>query len=240
MKNFAHRGFSGMYPENTMLAFQKAVEAGADGIEMDVQLTKDGQLVVIHDEQVDRTTDGKGLVRDYTLDELKKLDASYRYRGQIDAVTIPTFDEYCQWAKDQSIVTNIELKTGVYPYPGIEEKVWNMLKAYHLEDRVIISSFNHFSVLRMKELAPSLTYGLLTETWLVHPGQYTENLGVACYHPYYGSLTQETVDEIKSHGIIINTFTVNTEADVQDLLRKGVDCVIGNYPDMVRRILKGE
>ena len=83
MKNFAHRGFSGKYPENTMLAFKKALEAGADGIELDVQMTKDGQVVVIHDEKVDRTTNGTGLVRDYTLEELRKLDASYIYAGQM-------------------------------------------------------------------------------------------------------------------------------------------------------------
>ena len=83
MKNFAHRGFSGKYPENTILAFQKALEEGVDGIELDVQLTKDGELVIIHDESVDRTTDGKGLVVSYTLEELKKLDASSIYKGKM-------------------------------------------------------------------------------------------------------------------------------------------------------------
>ena len=97
MKNFAHRGFSGKYPENTMLAFRKALECGADGIEMDVQLTKDGELVVIHDERVDRTTNGTGNVRDYTLEELQKLDASYIYSEEVGFQTIPTFDEYCRW-----------------------------------------------------------------------------------------------------------------------------------------------
>ena len=149
MKNFAHRGFSGKYPENTMLAFRKALECGADGIEMDVQLTKDGELVVIHDERVDRTTNGTGYVRDYTLDELRKLDASYIYSDEVGFQTIPTFDEYCQWVSGTPLVTNIELKTGVYPYPGIEDKVWPVLQRYHLEEKVIISSFNHESVLRM-------------------------------------------------------------------------------------------
>ena len=113
MKNFAHRGFSGKYPENTMLAFQKAYEAGADGIELDVQLTKDGQVVVIHDEKVDRTTNGTGLVRDYTLEELRKLDASYIYTGEMGFNPIPTFEEYCAWVAGTDLVTNIELKTGI-------------------------------------------------------------------------------------------------------------------------------
>lgn len=223
-----------------MIAFQKALEAGADGIEMDVQLTKDGQLVVIHDERVDRTTNGTGFVRDFTLDELKQLNASYLYKDKTGVVAIPTFDEYCNWVKDTPLVTNVELKTGVYPYPGIEEKVWAMLQQYHLEDKVIISSFNHYSILHMKKIAPNVKYGLLTETWLVNPGAYTKALGVACYHPYYGSLTDDVIDELQAQGIEINTFTVNDEDAVKRLLAKKIDIVIGNFPDMVGRVLKGE
>ena len=237
MLNFAHRGFSGKYPENTMLAFRKAWEAGADGIELDVQLTKDGQVVIIHDEKLDRTTNGTGNVRDYTLEELRKLDASYIYAGQMGVNPIPTFEEYCAWVAGTDLVTNVELKTGVYPYPDIEEKVWDLLQKYHLENKVIISSFNHFSVLRMKELAPNLKYGLLEESWLLNPGAYVASAGVACYHPYHGSLTPETVAEVKSHNIEINTFTVNDEESVKRLHALGIDIVIGNFPDMVKRVL---
>ena len=137
-------------------------------------------------------------------------------------------------------MTNVELKTGVYPYPGIEEKVWAMLQQYHLEDKVIISSFNHYSILHMKKIAPNVKYGLLTETWLVNPGAYTKALGVACYHPYYGSLTDDVIDELQAQGIEINTFTVNDEDAVKRLLAKKIDIVIGNFPDMVGRVLKGE
>ncbi len=237
MKNFAHRGFSGKYPENTMLAFKKAVEAGADGIELDVQLTKDGELVIIHDEKVDRTTNGAGNVRDFTLAELRKLDASYIYTGKMDVNPVPTFEEYCEWVKDLPIVTNIELKTGVYPYPGIEAKVWKILQKYNLQDKVIISSFNHYSILQMRKLAPQLQYGLLTESWLVNPGAYVESVGVECYHPYYGSLTEETVAEVKSHNIAINTYTVNDVDAVKRLNTLGIDIVIGNFPDMVKKVL---
>ncbi|MGM9568748.1 MAG: glycerophosphodiester phosphodiesterase [Phascolarctobacterium sp.] len=237
MLNFAHRGFSGKYPENTMLAFQKAWEAGADGIELDVQLSKDGQVVIIHDEKLDRTTNGTGNVRDYTLEELRKLDASYIYAGQMGINPIPTLEEYCAWVAGTDLVTNVELKTGVYPYAGIEEKVWALLQKYHLENKVIISSFNHFSILRMKELAPNLKYGLLEESWLLTPGAYVASAGVACYHPYHGSLTPETVAEVKSHNIEINTFTVNDEESVKRLRALGVESVIGNFPDMVKRVL---
>ena len=125
-KNFAHRGFSGKYPENTMLAFEKAIEAGADGIENDVHLTKDGVPVIIHDELVDRTTNGKGYVKDYTYEELSKLDASYIF-PEYGVLHIPTLREYMELVKDKDIITNIELKTGVFEYPGIEEKVYAIL-----------------------------------------------------------------------------------------------------------------
>lgn len=237
VKNFAHRGYSGKYPENTMLAFRKAVEAGADGIELDVQLTRDGVPVIIHDELVDRTTGGRGCVKDLTLTELQALDASYIYAGQYGKNPIPTLREYCEFVKDLPITTNIEMKTGVFEYPGIEEKVWAMIQEYRLEDKVIISSFNHFTILRMREIAPKLKYGFLSETWIIDAGKYCHNQGVPCYHPMFRSLTEEAVRELKQYGLEINTYTVNTEEDVRDLAGKGVDILIGNFPEMTRDVL---
>ena len=237
-KNFAHRGFSGKYPENTMLAFRKAVEEGVDGIELDVQLTKDGEVVIIHDETIDRTTDGKGLVVSYTYDELRKFDASFKFRGQCGFNPIPTLREYFELVKDKNIVTNIELKTGLNEYFGIEEKVWKLIEEYKLEDRVLISSFNHYSVLRMKSIAPNLKYGLLTETWIINAGKYTEDVGVECYHPHFFSMTAENVKELKEHNIEINVYTVNEEKDIRDMIEKGIDIVIGNYPDLTKKILE--
>jgi len=237
-KNFAHRGFSGNYPENTMLAFEKALEAGADGIELDVQLTKDGEIVIIHDETIDRTTDGTGEVASYTYDELKKFDASFIFRGQMGFNKIPTLREYFDFVKDTNLITNIELKTGINEYIGIEQKVWDLIQEYNLADRVIISSFNHYSILRMKETAPELKYGLLSEVWIVDAGKYTHNLGVKCYHPHFANLTKEIVKEIKSYGIEINTFTVNREEDIKDLISKGIDIIIGNYPDLTKKVIE--
>ena len=110
MKVYAHRGYSGKYPENTMLAFKEAEKTGCYGIELDVQLTKDGEVVIIHDERVDRTTDGTGWVRDFTLKELKKLNAAAAWNGKYGFEPIPTMEEYCQWVKDTNLVTNIEIK----------------------------------------------------------------------------------------------------------------------------------
>ena len=236
-KNFAHRGFSGKYPENTLLAFEKAIQEGADGIENDVHYTKDGVLVVIHDERVDRTTDGIGYVRDFTYEELAKLDASYKFK-EMGPQRIPTLREYLELVKDKDIITNIELKTGVFEYPGIEKMVADMIQEFGLRDKIIISSFNHFSIQRMKAADPKMKCGLLEESWLVNAGAYVESVGVECYHPMYKNMTPEVVAEIKSHGLEINTWTVNEKDEIQEMFERGVDSVISNYPDIVNEVKK--
>lgn len=233
-KYFGHRGYSGNYPENTMLAFQKAMEAGADGIELDVQFSKDGRLVIIHDETLDRTTTGKGWVRDHTLEELKSLDASFKFTGQYGVNQIPTLCEVLDYMKDKDAVTNIELKTGVFEYEGIEEAVLNCVRKHNLSDKVIISSFNHYSILRMRKLAPELKCGLLTDCWLINAGKYVHDLDVPCYHPAFRNLTPEITKEIKQYGLEINTWTVNTLEDFRNLESLGVDVAIGNYPELIK------
>lgn len=236
-KNFAHRGFSGKYPENTLLAFEKAIEVGADGIELDVQLTKDGEVVIIHDERIDRTTDGKGFVADYTYDELSKFNASYIFTDEMGFNKIPTLREYFELVKDKDIITNIELKTGINEYLGIENKVWDLIREFHLEEKIIISSFNHFSVLRMKEIAPALKYGFLSEDWIIDAGKYTHSHGVTCYHPRFNNLIPEVIAELKSYNLEINTWTVNKEKDMRYLIENKIDVIIGNYPDITKKIL---
>ncbi|ABK61016.1 glycerophosphodiester phosphodiesterase [Clostridium novyi] len=238
IKNFAHRGFSSKYPENTLLAFEKAIELGVDGIELDVHLSKDNEMVIIHDENVSRTTNGEGYIKDLTYEEISKLDASYIYTGQYGFNKIPTLREYFELVKDKDVITNIELKTNIFEYPGIEQKVWELIQEYHLESKVIISSFNHFSVMRMRKIAPMLEYGLLSETWLIDAGNYVNNLGIKYYHPIFRNLTDEIVKEIHQYGIKINTYTVNTEEDIKDMISKDINIVISNFPDLVKEIMK--
>ncbi|MCR5278182.1 MAG: glycerophosphodiester phosphodiesterase [Lachnospiraceae bacterium] len=235
--NFGHRGFSGNYPENTLLAFDKAIQAGCDGIELDVHLTKDEQVVVIHDERIDRTCDGTGFVADYTLDELKKFDASFKFRGQCEHTTIPTLREYFDLIKDTDIITNIELKTGINTYPGIEGKTLALIDEYGLRDRIIISSFNHYSVLCMMTLAPNMEYGLLSESWIVDFAGYAKKLGCQYVHPIFCEVTDMFALETARAGIGINTWTVNEEADIREMISRGCHAIIGNYPDRVRAIL---
>lgn len=234
-KIFAHRGYSGKYPENTMIAFKKALECGVDGIELDVQLTKDGEVVIIHDETIDRTTTGKGFVVDYTYEELEKFDASFKFKD-LGFNKIPTLREYFQLVKDYDIVTNVELKTGINEYLGIEEKVWELIKEYNLEEKVIISSFNHFSVMRMKKIAPQLKYGFLSEDWIIDAGKYTHSHGVQCYHPRFNNLVPDVIKELKKYNLEINTWTVNLEEDMKYLYSNNIDVIITNYPELAQEI----
>ena len=236
-KIFAHRGYSGKYPENTMIAFKKALECGVDGIELDVQLTKDGEVVIIHDETIDRTTTGKGFVVDYTYEELEKFDASFKFKD-LGFNKIPTLREYFQLVKDYDIVTNVELKTGINEYLGIEEKVWELIKEYNLEEKVIISSFNHFSVMRMKKIAPQLKYGFLSEDWIIDAGKYTHSYGVQCYHPRFNNLVPDVIKELKKYNLEINTWTVNLEEDMRYLYSNNIDVIITNYPELAQEIKK--
>ncbi len=238
-KIIAHRGFSGKYPENTMLAFSKAVEIGADGIELDVHFTKDGEIVIIHDETIDRTTDGTGFVRDYTYEELSRFNAYGRFEGQFEFQKIPTLREYFELVKDvEGFITNIELKTGIFEYEGIEKAVIDLVKEFGLEDRTILSSFNHFTVMRCKEYEPSIKTGFLVESWIIGMGEYTKSHGIDCVHPIFVNLKPELYAEMKNAGREVNTWTVNEYDDIRRLADMGVDALIGNYPDRMTELLR--
>lgn len=236
-KNIAHRGFSGKYPENSMLAFQKAYEAGCDGVEMDVHLTRDHVIVIMHDEDIARTTNGKGLIKDYTYEELRAFDASAEFRGMYGFTPIPTLKEYCTWAKNLPLLTNIELKNSVYYYDGLEEAVIRMLREYGMENRVILSSFNNASILKCRKLAPEIVCGFLMEGCIGNAGAYAASMDVPCIHPEWRALSEEEIASAKQHGIQINTWIVNEEAEMRRLARLGVDGIITNFPDRCKKVL---
>ena len=234
MKVVAHRGYSGRYPENTMLAFQKAVEAGCDEIELDVQLTKDDVVVVLHDERIDRTTDGAGYVRDYTYEELKQFNAAKCWDGRYDRMAIPTFEEYCLWVKDEPVTTNIEFKTSIYYYEGLEEKTIALLRKYHLEKKVMFSSFNHVSLLKAKELEPDIECGILVDDGLGNAGYFCSRYGFECYHPNGAKLTDDVVESCTRHGIKINAWTINDMALLERLGDLNCSGAITNFPGICR------
>lgn len=233
-KVIAHRGFSGRYPENTMLAFRKAIEIGAEGAEFDVQLTRDNIPVIFHDEDLSRVAGYKVFVKDLTYRELSRYDVSYKWRDQIAPQHVPTLAEYFELVRDLDFLSNIELKTAIFEYPGIEQIVIDLIRDYDLSDRVILSSFNHYSLLRCKEIAPEIPCGILYECRLAEPQEYAARLGMEYLHPWHIFLSDAELDKYDAAGIKVNAWTVDHAEDMRYLLQK--NCVTGimsNFPDLL-------
>ncbi|HAH62404.1 MAG TPA: glycerophosphodiester phosphodiesterase [Treponema sp.] len=232
MNIFAHRGYSGIYPENTMTAFMKAAGTACYGIELDVQLTKDGTVVVIHDERVDRTTGGTGWVEDFTFAELQRLNANKTHPEAAEQEHIPSFEEYCAWVQRTNLVTNVELKTGCVYYSGLEEKTLDIIKKYNLEPRMFFSSFNPLSLVLIKRIAPEIPCGLLVERPVVHAGKMCVQFGFEYYHPGTDGLTEDAVKECRAAGRKVHVWTVNEIEDKTRLEQWGVDGIFTNFPEL--------
>ena len=160
---WGHRGASGHAPENTLPAFKMAADMGADGVELDIQMTSDGVIVVCHDETIDRTSNGAGWLKDFTFDQLRRLDFS-NGNGAYEGTKIPSMEEVLDLLDPTGLTINIELKTGIIFYDRIEEKILELVKRKGWEDRVIYSSFNHYTVRRIKELDPAAKSAFSTPT----------------------------------------------------------------------------
>ncbi|MCJ8011326.1 glycerophosphodiester phosphodiesterase [Paenibacillus sp. KQZ6P-2] len=235
--NFAHRGSSKICPENTMAAFRKALEQGATGIETDVQLTKDGQLVLIHDETLERITSGTGWVKDHTLKELKNLDAGGKFDSAFQDERIPLLDELLELVKDTETIVNIELKNGVILYEGLEQKVIDRVRAFNMSERVVISSFNHYSLVLCKKLAPEIRTGILYMEGLYEPWEYAKTIKADALHAYHYAVLPEFVQGAKTSGMVYHPFTVNDVKEMQRLLQAGVNGIITDYPDRLAALL---
>ena len=236
--NYAHRGASGYYPENTLLSFEKALDMGCTGIETDVQMTSDGVLVLIHDEMVNRTTNGKGLVKDFTYKELKALDAGSWMNASFSGQFIPTAEELISLIKDKDIRINFELKTGIVQYENIEKKLIDLIYKNNLQHKVILSSFNHYSIVKCKEISKEISTGLLYMEGLYKPEKYAKYVGANALHPYFYALNAEIAEGIKKAGLSINTFTVNEENQMKYFCGLNIDGIITNYPDKLNKIME--
>ncbi|KHO62245.1 MULTISPECIES: glycerophosphodiester phosphodiesterase [Thermoanaerobacter] len=234
----AHRGDSRNAPENTLASFKRALEMGADGIELDVQLTKDGQLVVIHDERVDRTTDGIGFVKDFTLKELKRLDAGIKFDKKFAGERIPTLYEVFELIGHKNFIVNIEIKSGIVLYPGIEEKLIKAIEDYDFEDRIVISSFNHYSLRDVKRMAPEFKIGLLYQCGLVEPWHMAIRMEAYSLHPFYFNIIPELVEGCKKNNIKLFPWTVDRKEDMEMMIKAGVDGIITNDPETLINLLK--
>ncbi len=232
-KIYAHRGASGYAPENTLEAFELAAGMGADGVELDVHLTKDGELVVTHDEEIGRVSDGAGRVADRTLRELKALRFNKTHPEYRDA-RIPTLGEVFALLRPTGLGINIELKNSLIDYPGLEKRVIELAAKDFSLDRVIFSSFNHASMLRVKEIDRKLVCGLLYEASMVRPWEYAGSLGMDALHPHYSEVITPGGECAAAHraGIRVHTWTVNRREDLAAVIREGADILITNVPDL--------
>lgn len=235
--NLAHRGFKAAAPENTMIAFEMARQAGADGMELDVQYTKDGHLVIIHDETVDRTTDGKGWVKDFELEQLRQLDAGSSFDPKFQGERIPLLSEVLEWARSSGMFLNIELKTSIVLYPGIEKMVIDMMDQYKMREQVLLSSFNHYSMRTVKQIDSSLPIGLLYESPLVDPWLYAKHMDAVAIHPDFRNVNAEIMHGCNEHNILVNPYTINEIEDLQRMIELGVNSIITNHPDRLKELL---
>lgn len=235
MKVFGHRGYSAKYPENTLKAFEMAIEAGADGVELDVQMTKDGQLVVIHDETIDRTSNGKGWVKDYTYEELLKFNFNQLF-PDLGEMKIPLMSEVFELIKPSNLMINIELKTGIVFYP-MEEKLLELTKQYGMEKRVIYSSFNHESIMKMKKLDPDAVCGFLYMDGTLDMDQYAVEHGVLGLHPaLYNLQYPGFVERCHQKGIALRPWTVNEIEHMLLCKQMQVETIITNEVELALKV----
>lgn len=227
---WAHRGASRAAPENTVPAFTAAAALGADGIELDVQRTRDGRLVVCHDEQIDRTSTGHGWIRDMSLAELHRHDFSCG-RADFAGTRIPTLDDVLTALAGTDLSANIELKNSVVSYPGMEAEVVETVERLGWGGRVIYSSFNHASMRLMARMGERV--GLLYDEVLRRPTRYALDLGAAALHPSgrVMAIAPHTVRKAHRKGIEVNVWTLDRPEQVRAALALDVDAIITNTPD---------
>ncbi len=237
--NFAHRGASSEAPENTLVAFLLAADLGADGIELDVQLSKDGEVVVIHDMTLETTTDGQGPVSERTLAELKELDAGGWFDPVFAGQRIPTLAEVVETIA-QRLLLNIELKTVSPRDEGLATQVVRIIENNHLLDRVVVSSFNPLALRRVKQLNPWIPIGLLytpdAPIFLRRPW-FRHLLKLEALHPNHTLVDERFVRWARERHYRVHTWTVDDPGRMWQFVRQGVDVIITNRPDLLRQVL---
>lgn len=228
-KIWAHRGAAADAPENTLPAFQLAFDQGADGIELDVQRSADGVLVVCHDETIDRTSDGSGAIAELTLAELRRHDFSNGRTG-FAQVPIPTLAEVLELVRGSNWVVNIELKNSIVAYAGMEAEIDALVQSMGLADQIWYSSFNHLSLARLAELGTPVRLGALYVEQLVRPWEYVVGFGGSALHPMAASVDAELVCAAHGIGVRVHPWTVDEPEQLAALMAAGVDAVITNRP----------
>ncbi|MEK4523351.1 glycerophosphodiester phosphodiesterase [Psychrobacillus sp. FSL W7-1493] len=230
MKIYAHRGSAGTHPENTISAFKAAAALPIFGVEFDVHMTKDGELVVIHDEKIDRTSNGQGFIKDMTLSQLEAYDFGAWYSQKCRGEKIPTLREVLYVFKDTHHHINIELKSDIFPYEGMEDKVIEMLQDYRLTNRVVVSSFNHEVMQSFKRKAPNIETAILFMEVMIAPHKYADLVGADALHAFFPTVIRKMGHDAVASGKKVRVFTVNDEAYVDMLEEIGIDAIFTDYP----------
>lgn len=235
-KIIGHRGYAALYPENTMLSFKKAYEHGADGIELDIHMSVDKAIIVIHDPTLNRTTNQKGRVNQLSLDEIKNA----RIKNGLFKITdeqVPTLKEVMDWIITTDMTLNIEIKgvtEGV-----LEEELLKLLSHYDMKERIIISSFNLESLLYIEKIDSSYDTALLTDKDLGEPWIYLESHGIKSVHPYGKSyMTDAKRQEVVGYNLPARVYTVNRAKEIQYWLEEEIDAIITDEVEVAVKLKK--
>lgn len=239
----AHRGASAYYPENTMAAFEGALEMGAEMIELDVMLSKDGVPIVFHDARLNAHTDGKGYVWDYPLKALKKFDAGSWYHPRFSDQRIPTLEEVLAFASGR-IALNIEVKPEAVTEAsrgGIEEKCLKLVRKYNMEEHVLFSSFDYRAVSHLKALDPQIPVALLynnSRSRFKLPHELVREYKADAFNCSYRQLKRKWVADLREHGIPYFIYTVDRVSKMQKLIASGVTGIFTNKPDVLAGVVR--
>ena len=239
---FAHRGACALAPENTLPSFELAVTHNADAIELDAKLSRDGTVMVIHDQTVDRTTNGTGKVNELTLKELKSLDAGSFLRSEFSGTTIPTLDEVFE-SVGHRLVVNVELTNYKSSDDNLVQKVAEIVKRHEMENRVLFSSFLPKNLAKSKILLPNTPVALLCLPGLmgmVSRSRFSHHVSPQIIHPYLSDVFDRYVVNEHRAGRRVHVWTVNSDDDILRMRKAGVDGIFTDNPLHARRILENK
>ena len=238
---FAHRGWSGCYPENTFLSIQKAVALGCNAIEFDVLMTKDRQLVLLHDRILDRTTNSTGLLSDYSYEYINTLDVGQWFSPEYENTRIPTLEAVLSLLQKVTppILINIEIKAGCWEeqesYDNAECQIIALVKKYKLEKQVIISSFRWDFLLRFKQQSPELATALVSKDvlsdFIPRLVEFKEKYGCIAFHVKHNRLSKEFVTACHANDLRVHTYVVNNIDVLKKCLKYKVDGIFTDVPE---------
>jgi glycerophosphoryl diester phosphodiesterase len=231
-----HRGAAGYAPENTMVSFERGIALRADAIELDIHPSSDGELVVIHDPTLERTTNGTGFVSAHTLAQLQQLDAGSWFDASFKDCRIPTLVEVLDWARGRTKVV-IEIKQGPIFYSTIEELLIATLDRTQMRNDVLVISFDHHSVHKLKQLAPDIPTGVLYAGRCIDPVALARTAKADALMPYWALLTKEEVAAAHEADLLIAPWG-GPEQNYEFILATGVDAVAADFPDRPRKVME--